>query len=676
MEDGSEIYCTLCGDGGEMVCCDCCEKSLCKACIQRVSGEQILQGLLRDEIEEWKCYVCDPSPLANERKACEDLCNYYKQKKVKRSLVFRSSGSERSELSDVGGGQSSSGGAPTSTSGYHGGGSGSSGRGNGKHSSGRGDRKCSSGCGDRKRSSGCGDGKSSSGCGDGKSSSGRGRGDGKSSSGRGDGKSGSGRGNGKSSSGRGDGKSSGVGQDGKTGSGNKKTSGDLTSSQRKTLQVLGDSDSEDSSSAESLEVLTDDVSMSDSDVPSEPSSSGRRKRKKRCAATALASDNSGAGGDPQVKKEEASALGSGGLNGESTKTKKKISAKTRLRNFVIFSSDSDFESPVVPTPPRKKKHNLSSGGESDVIMGSARKRAKKSRLAGILSSASESDQEIPQNYQFEFSNGGNDSDFDPPETDPVPNLDGSIKYGTRKDSSGSSSDSDSEVIFLGRKKKVASQQRVIFSDRGSETAGSADDAVKAKPARKRRGRPAKSTDDFEKDFSRLGPRIRKRKGKRPAWDSDSSSEDEEILEKAKSSGEGDEGSGEEQSQEDSPGKGTPGRKRKKIRKLIANAKLNVTTREAQRLERERRDRLKKKAKSAADIEDSRRLILEQDSDTKEVQVEVRRSLLEPIMPHQRQGIKFLYDSCVETLERLRSGERSGTILAHCMGLGKTLQVCG
>ena len=53
---------------------------------------------------------------------------------------------------------------------------------------------------------------------------------------------------------------------------------------------------------------------------------------------------------------------------------------------------------------------------------------------------------------------------------------------------------------------------------------------------------------------------------------------------------------------------------------------------------------------------------------------MHEDLVDSLKPHQVEGVQFLWDCTVETAARAKDTKGSGAILAHCMGLGKTLQV--
>ena len=69
------------------------------------------------------------------------------------------------------------------------------------------------------------------------------------------------------------------------------------------------------------------------------------------------------------------------------------------------------------------------------------------------------------------------------------------------------------------------------------------------------------------------------------------------------------------------------------------------------------------------------LFLDIDSKTRVPLIPVDRSIVRHLKPHQIEGVKFMWDSCFEKVELIQKGHTgSGCMLAHCMGLGKTLQV--
>ncbi|XP_073335195.1 transcriptional regulator ATRX-like isoform X2 [Pagrus major] len=140
--------------------------------------------------------------------------------------------------------------------------------------------------------------------------------------------------------------------------------------------------------------------------------------------------------------------------------------------------------------------------------------------------------------------------------------------------------------------------------------------------------------------------------------------------------------------ETSDSKGTP-KGRKKIRKIIEDVNLRAETQEALREEEERCKRLADRESQMEDMREvidlrdelsqvmgpiTTKLVLDQDEETKEPLVQVHRNLVTRLKPHQVDGVQFIWDSCCESVKKANSSPGSGCILAHCMGLGKTLQV--
>ncbi|KAJ8348213.1 hypothetical protein SKAU_G00268020 [Synaphobranchus kaupii] len=127
--------------------------------------------------------------------------------------------------------------------------------------------------------------------------------------------------------------------------------------------------------------------------------------------------------------------------------------------------------------------------------------------------------------------------------------------------------------------------------------------------------------------------------------------------------------------------------RKKIRRIIDDDGLRSETQNALKEEEDRRKRisereqLREHLREVIVIEDTSpephslttKLVLEMDEKTNQPIVQVHRNLVIKLKPHQVDGVQFIWDCCCESVQKIDKSPGSGCILAHCMGLGKTLQ---
>ena len=193
------------------------------------------------------------------------------------------------------------------------------------------------------------------------------------------------------------------------------------------------------------------------------------------------------------------------------------------------------------------------------------------------------------------------------------------------------------------------------------------------------------SDDEDVVKARPGNRKKRRKFVIDEEDSDNNGTTEdtadatstEVGDKEKKSAKKENEDNDEQDENESPTKAG----RKNIRQILSTKDLEKDTRKANIEERERRKRISEKSKDGmTDFytreKDKRvvytRLCFEKKKD--EDLVYMNEELVSHLKPHQVEGVQFLWDCTVESASRAKETQGSGAILAHCMGLGKTLQV--
>lgn len=73
-EDGSELFCRWCGQGGVVFCCTNCIYVFCKECIRRNLGTAAYKKIANDN--KWCCFRCDSNQLLNLRARHHAFTNY------------------------------------------------------------------------------------------------------------------------------------------------------------------------------------------------------------------------------------------------------------------------------------------------------------------------------------------------------------------------------------------------------------------------------------------------------------------------------------------------------------------------------------------------------------------------------------------------------------------------
>ncbi|GAU93564.1 hypothetical protein RvY_05489 [Ramazzottius varieornatus] len=116
-----------------------------------------------------------------------------------------------------------------------------------------------------------------------------------------------------------------------------------------------------------------------------------------------------------------------------------------------------------------------------------------------------------------------------------------------------------------------------------------------------------------------------------------------------------------------------------LRKVWADHELSAESRRAKRDEEERRERVdrlegEREAKGLDENILDISVLKLPDEEPIPVTVAIHPQLWKALRPHQKDGVRFMYRSVIQSVEHIQDAQYQGCILAHSMGLGKTLQV--
>lgn len=409
--------------------------------------------------------------------------------------------------------------------------------------------------------------------------------------------------------------------------------------------------------------------------------------------------------------------------------RKSVSKKKETKKKKKGDESSDFDSdlekdieklsktPVKSSKSRSTRSSATANNSSkkSETSGKKEKSGKKKAASGEESPSDDSTEEDSDNTEVEDPEG--EIDMDCSENAKAKKE---LLKEMEEEMSGEEEDvqdsSDSEVVISPKKKKNAAKKSKgklsIDSDSvteedvpkkkkkqdellDAELSSSDSDVLPKIKSKKRKAKSSSSNEDSEsnseEEFIKLGKK-KKLKGKggkkkagtgkarkRRRIKAPSSSDDEEVSK--------DEDDEDESGSSDDDDPDTPKRlKRKKIRKIKSEKKLTSQTKSAVKAEEERRKRIAEKQKIfngiVQEVDESsptkcpvtKQLVLDFEEETKKPIIEVDKGLVVKLKPHQVEAVQFVWDCTFESVKRSKTEEGSGCILAHCMGLGKTLSL--